>query len=719
MIIENYKWTNKQSNASLGKDKSVDEIINMILEERGIVTKKDKSLFLSPDFGKMHDPMGLPDMEKAVRRIQEAKKSNEKISIYGDYDVDGITSTSILYLFLKENGYTVDYYIPNRVDEGYGFNNEALKSIKDSGSSLLISVDTGISANEEVAYANQIGLDIIITDHHECQPILPEAVAIINPKRLDSTYPFQELAGVGVAFKLIHALAIQLGQVDHIWKYIDLVAVGTVADIVPLVDENRIIVKNAFDTILTTWNVGLDALLDVAQCRDKKMSAGTIGFQIGPRLNVAGRLGDAKQGVELFTTTDKEVASQIAKYLDEENKKRQAIEQEILEAAIQQIEKDENIHEKNVIVVGSKGWHNGVIGIVASRITERYYKPSIVISIEDGKATGSARSITGFSLFDALCNSSDYLEKFGGHDMAAGLSLDPDQIDDFRDHINEYAQVVLDEDILKRKIGIDYELSHEQINIPMAEALETLEPYGIGNPTPVFSYRAKVYDLRQIGAGKNHLKMQLYTADRLIDAIGFNMGYQNNIIGKNEEILIAGNLQKNEWMGKVSPQLVIRDIKSPEKESKKSRYYLSLYKRLPDPKIDEVKLFTNTIENCYISSYGSKISINTTKEYKDHIKYMIPTRNDAVALYRYVKGLSQAQVSEWSIHALKRDIEEDYMTEYKILQILDIFSQLGLLSYSYGDDSGMIKFNIVEGIKTDLSNSKRYRQLSQLSQKSF
>lgn len=703
MILGKYKWTMRANDRDLGNNKTVEDIIDDILKERGIITLEEKQRFLYPSFDKMHSPMDLPDMEKAVTRIEKAKLAKEKITIYGDYDVDGITSTSILYMFLKENGYRVDYYIPDRVREGYGFNIEALESIRDAGTTLLISVDTGISANKEVDFARKLGLDIIITDHHECQETLPDAHAIINPKRLDSNYPFKELAGVGVAFKLIHALAICFDNVDTIWKYIDIVAVGTVADIVPLVDENRIIVKNAFDTIPSTWNVGLDRLLDVSKCKDKKINAGTIGFQIGPRLNVAGRLGDAKKGVELFITKDREIARQIAEDLDHENKDRQAIEQEIFNLAIKKIEEDKIIQENNVIVVAGEGWHNGVIGIVASRITERYYKPSIVIAIgDDGKATGSARSIEGFSMFDALCNGSHFLEKFGGHDMAAGLSLNRDKINDFRDHINEYAKLMIDEEMLKRKLKIDCELSESHITIPMAEALENLEPYGVGNPTPVFSYQAKVYSTRGIGVDGKHLKMQLYTPDRLIDSIGFNMGYQERIIAKDEDIMIAGNLQKNEWLGKVTPQIVIKDIKSLEDEENKSEYYLSLYKEMPEPTIEALKLFTSSSENCYISTY------------KNNLKHMIPRRDDAIAVYRYLKQISVAKMGEESIHALKRESRQEVMSEYKILQILDIFKELGLLTYNYDDKSRMITFSIIEGIKTDLSNSKRYVQLSRL-----
>lgn len=706
MIIEKYKWM-------IDSNKDSKDIINDILEDRGIVSLEDKEMFLFPQLDKMHNPMKLEDMDRAVRRIVSAKENNEKITIYGDYDVDGITSTSILYMYLKDNGHEVDYYIPNRIIEGYGFNKKALEEINERGTSLIISVDTGISANEEVEYANGLGLDIIVTDHHECQEDLPDAYAIINPKRLDSNYPFQELAGVGVAFKLIHALAINYNNIDSIWKYIDIVAIGTVADVVPLIDENRIIVKNAFDTIPSTWNVGLRSLLEVSGCKDGKISSGTIGFQLGPRLNVAGRLGDAKKGVELFTTSSKELADQISKDLDSENKKRQEIEQDIFEQAVRQIESNAEISKDNVIVVASEGWHNGVIGIVASRLTELYYKPSIVISIEKDKATGSARSIEGFSMFDALCNSSDYLIQYGGHDMAAGLSLSEDKIYGFRKHINGYSKGIIDEDMLRRKLKIDYIINDEHISLDMVEELESLEPYGVANPTPIFAYPAKVYSVRNIGSDGSHLKMQFYTKDKLIDSIGFHIGDLSDVISKDEEILVAGNLQKNEWQGKVSPQIVIKDIKSPKSEIMRSNFYLSLYKESPEPMVENLKVFTNSIEVCYINSYGSKGLEKTSKNFEKLLGYIIPTRKDCAFIYKSLQNFHKRQRNEVSIHLLKSQAKKKDMTEYKILQILDVFSQLGLVSYRFNFNNGLIEFNIIDGVRTELSKSKRYRQLSE------
>ena len=368
--------------------------------------------FLNPDYSRLYNPFLLKDMDKAVNRILSALENKEKIIIYGDYDVDGITSTSILFLFLKENGAIVDYYIPNRMEEGYGLNLEAINKIKDKGTDLIITVDTGITAVNEVALAKELGMDVIITDHHECQAEVPQAYAVIDPKQEDCSYPFKLLAGVGVSFKLIQALAKKLNNENSICKYMDIVSVGTVADIVPLIDENRILVKKGFEDIPNTQNIGLDALLKVSGYKGGPVTTGLIGFALGPRLNASGRIGDAKRGIELLITNDKEKAKMIADELNEENKNRQAMEQEIFNEAISLIEKEFDIKNTKVIVIAGEGWHQGVIGIVASKIVEKYYRPTILLTIEDGIAKGSARSVEGFNIFEALCESSQFLTKF-------------------------------------------------------------------------------------------------------------------------------------------------------------------------------------------------------------------------------------------------------------------------------------------------------------------
>ena len=373
--------------------------------------------FLKKSVGKIPHPYLLKDMDKAADRIDEALKKKEKIVVYGDYDVDGITSTAMLYDFLLSEGADVSYYIPSRQDEGYGINILALQKIRKSGASLMITVDCGITASGEVEFAKTLGLDIIITDHHMCHEKIPKAVAVINPKQQDDTYPFSELAGVGVCFKLVLAMAIKLGKKasDYFGKYVDICAIGTIADVVPLTDENRIIVSAGLKRLKETNRPGLRALLSMAGLAGKELTASSVSFGIAPRINAAGRVGQVEKGVELLLETNEARAVPIADYLNRENIARQQTEKQILEDVTAMILADSNFSKRKVIVLAKEEWHPGVIGIVASRLVEKYYKPTILISIENGVGKGSGRSIEGINLFDALGNISDILLKFGGH----------------------------------------------------------------------------------------------------------------------------------------------------------------------------------------------------------------------------------------------------------------------------------------------------------------
>ncbi|MDF2878670.1 MAG: recJ, partial [Clostridia bacterium] len=434
MLPNTYKWKIKKTN------KGVD-LIESVLNNRGIHGKEEIKQFLKPTKEALHSPYLLNDMRMAVDRIIQTKEAEKHIVIYGDYDVDGITSTSVLYMFLKRCDYQVSYYIPDRQTEGYGLNKEALERIS-SYADLVITVDTGIAAVEELDFANSIGLDVIITDHHECQEQLPKGYCIINPKRKDSTYPFEALAGVGVTFKLIHALAIYYNIEETIWDYIDLVALGTIADVVPLIHENRALTYIGFQAMRNTCNIGLRELMRCVNEGDvkKQVTSNMIAYQIGPRINAAGRLSDAKIGVELLTTQDKERAEVLAALLNDENKKRQEMEARIIEQAEAYIETSIDKHAEKVFVIVGKEWHHGVIGIVASKIMSKYYRPTIVLTEEDGVLSGSARSIEGFNIFEAINHTKEYLLRFGGHEMAAGLSLKWEDFEAFKKAVHTYAE---------------------------------------------------------------------------------------------------------------------------------------------------------------------------------------------------------------------------------------------------------------------------------------
>ena len=480
----------------------------------------------------------------------------EKITIYGDYDVDGITSIATLSKFLTELGVENDYYLPNRLDEGYGLNNNALDKIAKGGTKLLITVDCGISAYEEIEYAKKLGLEVIVTDHHECPEKIPEALAVIDPKREDSTYPFSSLAGVGVTFKLIHAISIKLSlDRKRYLKYLDIVCLGTVADIVPLVDENRIIVSFGLMLVRETRNIGLRALIEITGYTAIDSTA--ISFGIAPRINACGRMGEAEIALKLLLTASPEEAKEIANKLNLLNKERQEVEKSIINEAIEMIERDK-LYNKDIIIVGSKNWHHGVIGIVASKITELYYKPSVLISFEDGIGKGSGRSIEGFDLHEALTKCGDYLEKFGGHEMAIGLTLKEENFNAFKTKLEEITSETIDKEAVP-SIKVDAIIEPKSINMDIFASMKLLEPYGESNSSPLFvSKNLKVESVRLLSNDK-HIKLTLRDGNILLSAIGFNLG--DKVVRLGDKIDLVYALEINKYNNNETIQLNVKDIK--------------------------------------------------------------------------------------------------------------------------------------------------------------
>ena len=499
----------------------------------------------------------MPDMALAVDRIIKAINNKEKILIYGDYDVDGITSITVVKNFLLERGANVAQYIPNRLNEGYGLNKEAIKKIADEGVNLIITVDCGISGIEEVDYANSLGLEVIVTDHHEVGEVLPNAIAVVDAKRKDSTYPFRELAGVGVGFKLIQAIAqrLELEEKEYL-KYLDIVCIGTISDIVPLVDENRVIAKLGLKLVEVTKNVGLKALLESSGY--KKIDSFTVSFGLAPRINACGRMGKEKEALNLFLTQDENEAKKIALSLNEYNKERQDIEKRIYEDAVNKIEKSEK--NKQVLVLGSEKWHHGVIGIVASKITDLYFKPSILICFEEDEGKGSGRSISGFDLYESLTNCSENLEKFGGHSMAVGVTLKKENFEKFKEEFEKYAQNSNICDIIPI-IKIDEEITLEDINIKAVEELNMLEPFGEANKMPLFMYKnLKIHSIRTLSEGK-HIKLTLKDNNFYIDSIGFNLGHLAEEYQIGDKVDVVGSLEINRFNGKESVQINLKDLR--------------------------------------------------------------------------------------------------------------------------------------------------------------
>ena len=536
----------------------INKLLATILANRGITTEESIRLFLNPTRDDFHDPFLITDMEKAVERIITAINKKEKITIYGDYDVDGITSITVLKSFLRDRGIEVDTYIPNRLDEGYGLNNSAIDKIKNKGCELMITVDCGISAIDEVNYANSLGIEVIVTDHHEAGNEIPKALAVIDNKRKDSTYPFRELAGVGVVFKLIQALSIKLNlKEEEYLKYLDIVCIGTISDIVPLVDENRVITKLGLMLVRQTRNIGLQAVLKSSGY--SKIDSNTISFGVAPRINACGRMGKADEALKLFLSKNVNEVIQLSKELNDFNRERQEKEKEIYENAIAQIEK-EHLDEKNTIILRGKNWHHGVIGIVSSKITEKYFKPSILLSFEENEiGKGSGRSIPGFDLHEALMQCLDVIEKFGGHAMAVGITVREEHFDEFREKFENIAISKHIEEILPI-INIDAKINLSDINKEMVESLKELEPFGEGNKMPIFVFKnLKIDSIRALSEGK-HLKLTLKDNNTIVSAIGFNLGHMVEEYRIGDKIDVVGVLEINSYNGVENLQINIKDI---------------------------------------------------------------------------------------------------------------------------------------------------------------
>ena len=536
----------------------VTRLLATVLVNRGIIDDEKIKVFLNPTRNSFHDPFLMPDMDKAVDRIIKAIQTNEKVIIYGDYDVDGITSINVLKKFFKEScGLDVGYYIPNRLNEGYGLNKSAIDTIKKQGYSLIITVDCGISAIDEIEYANELGLQTIVTDHHEPLDILPNALAVVDLKRKDNnTYPFDSLAGCGVAFKLCQALGIKLGIKENEYlKYLDIVCIGTISDIVPLIDENRVIAKLGLKLVEVTKNPGLRSLLNAIGY--KEINSNTVSFGIAPRINACGRMGYEEEALKLFLTDNILEANEITKKLNAYNSQRQEIEKNIYDEAIKMIEKDNS--DRKSIVLGNNNWHHGVIGIVSSKITEMYYKPSILVCFEGEDGKGSGRSIAGFDLHGALVNLSKYLDKFGGHEMAVGLSLKRSEFNRFKDAFEEYVKSQNIEELMPI-IEIDKQIDIRDVDIDTVKQLNILEPFGEANRRPIFVYKnLRVDSIRALSDGK-HLKMTLKDNGVIINAIGFNLGHLSREYLIGDKIDVVGNLEINSFNGKDFVQINIKDI---------------------------------------------------------------------------------------------------------------------------------------------------------------
>lgn len=562
MLKSKRRWNIQQPNnevvEDLAKSLNIPPLIASLLINRGMTTKESASQFLNIENQSFHDPFLLDGMDRAVERIHKAIENNEKIMIYGDYDADGVTSTSVMLTALQQLGADVDFYIPNRFSEGYGPNEEAFRFIDEQGYTLVITVDTGISAVHEAQVAEELAFDLIITDHHEPGPVLPSCYAILHPKKPGSHYPFGHLAGVGVAFKLAHAL---LGEVpEHL---LELAVIGTIADLVPLTGENRLIAKKGLKRLAYSQRPGLKALFKVCNVKQQELTEDSIGFALAPRINAVGRLQDADPAVELIMSQNEEEALLLAEEIDRLNKERQALVNEITEEAIRKVEETYPPSENAVLVITGEGWNAGVIGIVASRLVDRFYRPTIVLSEdhEKGVAKGSARSIAGFDLFANLSTCREILPHFGGHPMAAGMTLKLEDVAELRERLNQLAKEVLSDEDFIPVTSIDVSCKVEDVTIEAIEQLQLMAPFGMNNPKPKVAIApSAIQSIRKIGADQTHMKLVIEDNGQALDAIGFGFGYLYEDISPLAEISLMGELNINEWNNIRKPQLMIEDM---------------------------------------------------------------------------------------------------------------------------------------------------------------
>ena len=590
--IENYAFGNKDTDdavRTMSRELGISEILALLLYNRGYNTVDRARRFLQFEESNFHDPFLMKDMDLAVKRIETAIENKEKICIYGDYDVDGVTSVSMLYLYLSTRNADVVIKIPKREGEGYGVSCAAVKTLAESGVKLIITVDTGITANEEVEYASSLGVDFVVTDHHECRNDLPLACAVVNPHRSDCDYPFKELAGVGVVFKLVTACQMKrshsVGEsvIDGVKRvcneYADLAALGTIADVMPVVDENRLIISMGLRLMETNCREGISALIDASSkkgnenAKPRKITSSFIGFGIAPRINAAGRMSDAVIAVKLLLAEAPEIAATYAEELCAINRQRQLEENRIANQAYEMIEALGDTENNPVIVLDSNEWQQGIIGIVSSKITEKYGLPSILVSfdgsiigeenpLDDGK--GSGRSIKGMNLVEALSYCDDLLVKYGGHELAAGLTVKRGNLDAFREKINEYAREHLSADDFKIKLEADCEISADKLNLELANEIQLLEPYGTGNPTPLFVMKNAV--VKRITRTKGGEHTRLLVEQNGVSIMGMCFGVPESALGFScgDSVDLLFNLDINDYKNVKSVQLIIRDFRISE-----------------------------------------------------------------------------------------------------------------------------------------------------------
>ena len=644
----------------------------MMLDVRNIVDEKRIHELLSDEF-EVSNPFEFIDMDKAVDRIQKAINSGEKICVYGDYDADGVTSTALLYLYLENCEANVIYYIPDRNSEGYGLNFSAIDKLFAEKVSLIITVDNGISAFDEVAYANSLGIETVITDHHQPPELLPNAVAIVDPHRSDCKSSFKNLAGVGVVFKLVCALEGSFADVEFILEnYSDLILIGTIGDVVPLIGENRYLVKQGLKYIKNTNNLGVQEILNLAKLTEKPINSTNIAFNVVPRINASGRLSFSKKLVQLLTSENQLEVQNIATQVEDDNIKRKEIENEILLQAEELLKNEPVRAYQRVLIVEGENWHPGVIGIVAARLLEKYGKPTVVISKMGDVARGSCRSIEGFSLYEAIKTCAKYLVRFGGHPLAAGFELKCDDLNKFKNDINNFAKNFGVMPCLS--LNIDCKLNSEALSLDLIEQLDPLEPFGKDNPEFTFGlYNMKICDMTFVGAEKNHLRLTLSRNSHKITAMKFFNTAQYFSYEFNDEVDLAVKLSKSEFRGQESLTLIIDGIKFSGLDNKLL--------------IDEQRVYESIKRNEQVNS----------KLLQEHT----PSRADFSVLYKFLKANNPINIDISVLYYRLKDFKISFC---KLLIMLDAMAECGLITVETIADVYLINVKPVNG-KVDLESS--------------
>ena len=669
------KWItapiDKDLAAQVAENHSLDPFTALILVSRGITEYEDVEDFFDTDFS-FCDPYLIADMDKAALRIKRAIDNFEKICVYGDYDADGVTSTALMYSYLSSHGADVMYYIPDRITEGYGMSCSAVDKLHAQGVKLIVTVDNGVSAIEEIAYAKSLGIETVVTDHHMPGEQLPDAVAVVDPHREDCNLHFKDWAGVGVAFKTVCAL--ENGDYSEILnEYADILAVGTVADVVDLKDENRAIVKYGVAKINANPCNGINALRQIAGVSDRALNGVGITFSLAPRINAAGRMESAETALKLLLCEDLSAALGIAEQVDNCNKQRHISENEIMEEAVACIEADKRLKYAKVIVVCGENWHHGVIGIVAARITEKYGRPSIVITFDGDKGTGSARSIEGFSVYDAIKACGDFLTHFGGHTMAAGLGIDRENVENFFRAINEYA-LSCEETV--PTLMLDCKLNPAYINAQLAESLEALEPFGAGNPQPVFGiFGVRITGIKPVGDGK-HLRMSFTKGNTQFCAMKFSTTLKELPYREGDTVDLAVKIDKNEFRGEIRASVQIKDMRFSG--------------------IDEDKLFkSRALYEKYMR--GETLTCHEAR-------FLTPSRDFLLGVFNFLKNYGGWQFGIESM-LVRTNCPAENLCKMQIS--VDVLCELGLIR----QERGIILFD-GGGKKADLSASAVLRDLA-------